>query len=160
MKKKNIFFIISLSLLCSNLLMAQFTINDFYKLHSLSGVWKRDVSRGMNQELWTKISDFEMKASAYNISNSDTILRESVVLTFKDGVIKYEVTAFDQNDNKAIPFILTNIKNDVFTFENPNHDFPNKIIYDISDKNKISAMVEGIINGSMKKIDYNFNRVE
>lgn len=153
-------FIIILLTLFTSLIYGQFSQNDFSQLHNLSGIWKRDVTKGMNHEFWNKISESEMKGAAYHINGTDTLLRETVALTFKEGEIKYIVTAYGQNDNSAIPFKLIKIENSVFSFENPDHDFPKKIIYDISNKYTLKAVIEGKIGGSLKKIDYNFIRIK
>ncbi len=153
-------FSIILMIFFTSLIYGQISQNDFSRLHNLSGKWKRDVTKGMNHEFWNKISETEMKGAAYHINGTDTLLRETISLTFKEGEIKYIVTAYGQNDNTAIPFKLIKIENSVFTFENPDHDFPNKIIYDISNKNSLNAVIEGMIGGSLKKIDYNFIRIK
>ena len=157
---KYLVFILSVSIFSPNFLTGQFSKEEFYKLHNLSGIWKRDVTKGMNHEFWNKISETEMTGAAYHINGTDTLLRETVALTFKEGEIKYIVTAYGQNDNSAIAFKLIKIENSIFSFENPDHDFPNKIIYDNSNKYTLRAVIEGMIGGSLKKIDYNFIRIK
>ncbi len=101
------------------------------------------------------------------IEGKDTSLLESIELTYKDGEFWYIPTIPDQNNQRQIPFKLVGAKGYYFVFENPEHDFPQRIIYHLKSANAATKYVptqgdllfvrvenlEGI-----KGIDYNFVR--
>lgn len=49
--------------------------------------------------------------------------------------------------------------NDV-TFENPAHDFPQRIIYKFTKPDTLSARIEGTMGGKLKGVDFPFVRVK
>ncbi len=52
-------------------------------------------------------------------------------------------TVFNQNDGKGIPFTLKSLEKNLFSFENPQHDFPKKIQYKILNSNELYVSVLG-----------------
>ena len=49
----------------------------------------------------------------------------------------------NQNAGKAIDFVLNQIDENTYSFENPNHDFPKKIIYKKVSDSELFVVVQG-----------------
>lgn len=46
------------------------------------------------------------------------------------------------------------------TFENPHHDFPQRVRYSAVGGDRIAARIEGVLNGSLRGIDFPLRRVQ
>ena len=75
--------------------------------------------------------------------NGQEQVSETIEINVQGHNIVYTPTVFDQNDGIPIPFILKTLKENEFSFENPKHDFPKKIQYNILTKNELFVSVLG-----------------
>jgi hypothetical protein len=134
---------------------SQKIINDFAKLAWLEGTWNRtNVKPGRNgNEHWTKMSETELNGLGLTMKGQDTVSLEKLKLMIKDANIFYVA---DVPENKGpVYFRLTEVSETSFSCENPDHDFPKKIIYQ-RDGKKLKATISG--NG--RSIDYFFEKVQ
>ena len=126
---------------------------DFKKLNWLEGTWHRtDTQSGISgNEHWEHTSDAEWNGWGVSMRGTDTVFVEKLKLVIRNGGIYYVA---DVPENKEpVYFKFTQLTNDGFICENPQHDFPKKITYQ-RDGNKMTATISG--NG--KVIDYYFNK--
>lgn len=93
----------------------------------LAGTWK--VEGKETYEVWEKTDGNELKGSSYKIKDGKKVVTETLSIKNVDGKIVYEATVANQNKGKAIPFTLSPDTSKGYSFENPGHDFPTKIIY-------------------------------
>mgnify|MGYP006972342787 CR=1 FL=1 len=58
-------------------------------------------------------------------------------------------------------FRLKEADNGIATFENPDHDFPQRVIYEIAgeDLNELKARIEGTIDGKSRAMDWSYKRL-
>lgn len=125
--------------------------SDFKKLDWLNGDWINNNPRpGTNgNEKWSKVSDVEWKGLGTTMKGSNIIFQEKLRLIMKDGFIYYVA---DVKENKEpVYFKFTELTDNMFSCENPEHDFPKKITYQ-RDGNRLKATISG--NG--KFVDYFF----
>lgn len=99
------------------------SIND---LEFLVGTWK--VEGKETYEVWKKTSN-ELTGSSYTIKNGEKIVTENLFIKTLNGNIVYEAMVLNQNEGKPIAFTLNSNTANGYSFENPTHDFPTKIIY-------------------------------
>jgi hypothetical protein len=131
------------------------------KLYVLAGgTWVTKTKKGFICERWQKINDTELRDQGFKVTGNDTTLVEEVQLIEKDGQAYYIPTVRNQNEGKQVPFKLTQVKGNQFTFSNPEHDYPQLIVYDFISTDSIHAWVDGKINGKPLKIDYNYKRMK
>ncbi len=83
--------------------------------------------------------------------------QESVSLFLKDGRIYY-TPVVEGNENEPVPFTLINIDKNKFIFQNKEHDFPQRIIYELKSGNELIATIEGETDKGFKKIVYRYKR--
>lgn len=93
-------------------------------------------------ESWSKTSDELLTGKSYYTENGDTMLLETIGIKQIDGELFYCPAVSNQNEGKAIEFKLTSKNPNELVFENPEHDFPKKIVY-IQEGNNINAWIEG-----------------
>jgi len=80
-------------------------------------------------EIWVKIDDATLHGSGLKLSGTDSILLERIELVSRENQIFYIPTVPDQNNALPVPFKLVQSEGNKFIFENPEHDFPQRITY-------------------------------
>jgi len=151
---KTVFFFLVLEALAGNSsCQTQKVTDDFRKLEWLSGVWVRTnmpANRSGN-ERWVKMSAGEWQGFGLTLKGQDTVAFEKLKMVIKDDAIYYVA---DLSENKQpVYFKLTEISENGFMVENPEHDFPKKIRYQ-KDGDKLRATIAD----NAKSIDYFFQR--
>ena len=126
----------------------------FKKLYALEGTWKMTTKRGAICEEWKKIDNNYLQNKGYMIKGVDSIITERVALTnTKDGVF-YTSTVEDQNNKQAISFRMTKAEGNTFIFENAEHDFPKRIVYNLVTADSLHAYIDDGINGTKRQNFY------
>lgn len=153
-----------LSLLAVLFLLAAFTPivqqETFKPLHQLTGgTWKMKTAKGYICEQWKKTTDTELSGRGFRVAGADTTVEENVQLTMKDGYIFYIPTVNGQNDGKPVPFKLISSYRGVYTFSNPDHDYPQVVAYQFVSKDSINAWIDGNIQGNRKRVDFHYKRM-
>lgn len=115
----------------------------------LIGNWENTSPDGVLTENWQKLNDSTFSAASYLIKGKDTIHFESVVLAQKGETLTYLATVKGQNDNKPVAFTSTNETENKLIFENPQHDYPQKITYTKGANNTLTAEVTGKLQGKV-----------
>ncbi|MGL2966222.1 DUF6265 family protein [Flavobacterium sp. XGLA_31] len=128
------------------------------KLSWLIGSWEQKMPEGLLAENWKKENDSTFTGNTYFINSKDTVHFESIQLVQKDDELIYSATVTGQNNDKAVDFKLTSEVQNTFTFENPAHDYPQKIAYKKVNENNLIAMISGKQQGKESKESYPMQR--
>jgi len=126
----------------------------------LTGSWLMNTSRGQTLETWESAGPDAMNGKTYRINALDTVLLETIQLTKTGTEINYIPKVTGQNDGKPVKFRLASSANNRYVFENPNHDFPKRIVYDILGKDIIHAWIDGGEQAKMKRSDFYYHRIQ
>ena len=135
-----ILFVIELS-------VAQSSYPDF-----LQGTWKME-----NKEIyehWDKLNENTLKGFSYKLKDGQMFISEYLDITKVNNEVIYTATVLKQNQGKEVHFKLTNTDS-TFTFENPNHDFPKKIVYQKLNDTEVFVKVS---DGKQKGFAYKMKR--
>lgn len=134
-----------LSIIISHFAIAQSNFPDF-----LEGTWKMESNEKF--EHWDKLNDQTLKGIAYSYVDGKLIVSEYLEIAQSENEISYTATVVNQNQGKGVGFKLFK-QGDAWSFENPNHDFPKKIIYQkISDQELLVSVSEGKQKGFSYKL--------
>ncbi|MFV5702726.1 DUF6265 family protein [Flavobacterium sp. XS2P12] len=124
----------------------------------LLGNWENKSADGNLTENWEKVNDSTFQAQSYYIKEKDTLHFESITLQQKGENLTYTAAVKGQNDDKPVSFKLTTATEKQLVFENPKHDYPQKISYTQITPDSLVAKISGIQQGkpsseqfSMKK---------
>lgn len=128
------------------------------ELQWLVGHWENITDLEQSFENWTQENDSTLLGHSFTLIGTDTVFAERVVLKQEGGSTYFTVIAYQQNDNQPITFKMRPSDDGVFTFENPEHDFPSSISYTNPMKDSIHAWIEGKVQGETRKIDFLFKR--
>lgn len=155
---KYLFFIIIIIFMTENLKsQTSHKIEDF---GFLLGKWQMQTKKGIVFEEWqTSENRNKLTGSSYRVKDSDTTLLENLELSIEPDGVYYIPTVINQNDGLPVRFKLISNIEQVYIFENPEHDFPQRIIYFPKDKNNLHARIEGKYNGSEASSEFIYTRV-
>ena len=115
----------------------------------LIGNWENTSSDGILSENWEKVNDSIFSATSYFIKGKDTLHSESIVLSQKGEQLTYKATVKGQNNDKPVDFPSTGETENKLTFENPQHDYPQKITYTKGANNTLTAEISGKLQGKL-----------
>lgn len=131
----------------SNNTFAQSDFPDFLK-----GTWK--IENKDNYEHWDKLNDNTLKGFSYKLNNGQLSISEYLEISRTRKDIVLTACVLNQNNGKGVQFKLSR-KDSTFTFENPKHDFPKKIIY--NKLNNIEVFVE-VFDENNNGFSYKMNK--
>jgi hypothetical protein len=130
------------------------TIADFAWL---AGCW--DGSRGGRETLeqWMKPFGQTMLGMSRTVANGQTVAYEFLILHEKDGEIFYTAKPSGQEEAS---FKLVKYADREAVFENPQHDFPQRVIYKLEKDGSLTAAIEGRSKGKDKRIAFPMRRAK
>jgi hypothetical protein len=127
------------------------TYAELEKANWFLGNWGSTSPEGELTERWQKVNDSVYKGECYFVvGGKDTVFSEAVDLVEEAGKLTYIVTVPGQNNEKPVPFVMTSGNDTQIIFENPAHDYPNKIVYNKITNDSILAEISGIQKGKPK----------
>jgi len=128
------------------------------KAEWLIGTWENKSPYGDLSESWQKENDSIFKGQSFFIKGKDTIHSESIVLSEIAGKVKYSPQVKGQNDDKPVDFTMTLANDRQLVFENPLHDFPQKITYTKITADSLVAEISGKQQGKPMSEKYPMKR--
>lgn len=125
-------------------------------LQRLAGTWKQ--SGTFLYEKWEAGTTDTLRGEAYQqLPGAEKSTTEYLrIVRQADGSIVYQATVLNQNDSATIEFPLTFFTGNSWAFENPKHDFPQRIEYWLQDGETLRATISG---SEDQPIAYWYNKV-
>ncbi len=130
------------------------------KAQWLLGEWSNTSPEGTVVEKWAKQNDSTYLGNAFFVVEGDTVSSEIVTLEQKGAELFYVPTLEDQNDGNPVTFKLSEITDTKMVFENPTHDFPQKITYSKVDAENIMAEISGTVDGEPQVHQFPMQKVK
>jgi hypothetical protein len=127
-------------------------------LLKLAGVWKAHAYAKTIFESWTLINEHELSGFSYALKGKDTIVFEQTRILESGQETNYLAIVRGENEGKEVAFKMISIANKTFVFENPKHDFPQRVIYQFIGSDSLHAWVEGIHQGKNSREDFYYKR--
>ena len=142
-----------LTLLCAQFLAAQTGIS---QLAWMAGCWEVRSSSGAVsiEEHWMKPAAGLMLGMGRTIRNGKTISTEFLRVSVENGKLTYTAQIGTPN---VTPFPVLRMTETEIVFENPNHDFPQRIIYR-KEGDALFARIEGLDKGKERHQDFAYKR--
>ncbi|MFD2938759.1 DUF6265 family protein [Flavobacterium notoginsengisoli] len=124
------------------------TYSNLAKAEWFIGEWGNKSAEGELTERWKKENDSVYLGESYFVvGQNDTVFAEHVRLEEANGKLSYIVTVPGQNKELPVSFEMTSATDNQIVFENPEHDYPNKIIYNLVAKDSLIAEISGLKKG-------------
>lgn len=151
---KKIIFVIA-GLVASSLSMAHAAEID--QLAWLSGCWAAQNAEAGSIEYWSSPQGGVMLGASKTVKAGKTVAFEFIQIRALDsGKLAYIAKPSGQAE---ATFELASVGANEFVFENPTHDFPQRISYRLVKSGELLARIEGTRNGKQRSIDYPMTKV-
>ena len=124
-------------------------------LNWLAGCWQMAGSRTQISEQWMQPAGGMMLGINRTVRDGRAVEYEFLRISEENGVLIY--TSIPSGQEKT-SFTLSGGAEGEFIFENKEHDFPQRIIYQ-SQGGALLASIDGTMKGKFKKIDFPMQRV-
>ena len=124
----------------------------------LSGCWASDGGDPGSGEQWTSPAGATMFAVSRTVRNNKTTAFEFLrIIETEDGGLLYIALPSGQT---LTTFVMISISADEVVFENPDHDFPQRVAYQRPSADRLVGRIEGVINGQERRIEFPMTAVD
>ena len=135
---------------------AQENSPEMWKLGFISGCWKGGDKVQILEEQWTRPAGQTMLGIGRTIKDGKTEFYEFLQIRERSDGIFYIA---EPNGQKAVSFKLVKVNDSQAIFENPQHDFPQRIVYQKTIDGSLLATLEGTESGKAKLVEFAMKRV-
>ena len=126
----------------------------------LLGKWENKSDEGNLLEIWRKANDSLFIGESYFIKEKDTLHSEKIELKQQGGELLYIATIKGQNNDKPITFKHNIEIAKQLVFENPQHDYPRKIVYKPFAKDHLLIEISGVQQEKPSATRYSMKKTE
>jgi hypothetical protein len=126
----------------------------------LLGKWENKSVDGRLSENWKHLNDSTFQAESFFIKEKDTLHFEKITLQQNGENLIYSATVKGQNNDKPVSFKMTSETDKKLVFENPKHDYPQKITYTLINKDSLVAEISGIQLGKPSSEKFGMKKLE
>jgi hypothetical protein len=120
----------------------------------MQGCWQMDAGPRVVEEQWMAPRGGVMLGMGRTVRDGKLVEYESVMLREQDGKLAYE--AHPSGQPSAV-FMSSTIEESTVIFENPAHDFPQRVGYK-RDGDSLLAWIEGAVNGKSRRVEFPYRR--
>jgi len=121
----------------------------------MSGCWAFERDGKRYEEVWLPPAADGAIGMARTTKAGRTVDSEFTRLAVVDGRLSY--VALPAGQAQAV-FPVVKLEGTAVAFENPQHDFPTRVLYRYTAPDRLDARIEGRIDGKDKAVDYPFRR--
>jgi hypothetical protein len=122
----------------------------------LEGCWMASSGPRTVEENWTVPRGGTMIGVSRAVRDGRLTGYELIILKEDGGTLVYEAHPSGQAPNEFRATVITATS---AVFEDPDHDFPQRVCYRLVGPDSLLAWVEGTINGQEKRIEFPYTRV-
>lgn len=123
--------------------------------HWLAGHWRVEDGGRVTDEVWLAPAQGLMTGMSRTHGGKSPFF-EFVRIEQRDGALYYVA---QPRGGAATEFRATDIAADAITFENPAHDFPQRIVYERRGTDVLAARIEGSIEGKPRVERWDYRRI-
>lgn len=137
--------------------------DQFSGLRSLQGTWViRDYKKPGQSlyEWWTLSDDSTLSGLSFLVPEKDTTVLEIMKITLRGGQLQFEALNQLEQQQGVVNFPALPMGGERTIFENKQHDFPQRIIYEWPVAGTFRAAIEGPLEGKDIRQEYHFRKVD
>lgn len=123
----------------------------------LQGRWVMDITGGVIEEVWLAPRGASMIGVSRTVRADTLVGFETIVVRETDKGLVLEARPSSQPGGT---FNSISVGDSLVVFENPAHDFPQRITYRLVSEDSLSAWVEGTYQGEEARADFGYRRAE
>lgn len=130
------------------------TIDD---LAWLSGCWAAADQEAGSGEQWMPPAGGTMFGVSRSVRDGKTVAFEFIrIVEQEDGGLEFIASPSGQSTTS---FSMSSVNDKEVIFENPGHDFPQRIIYRLMSEEVLLGRIEGTTNGTERAVDFPMERI-
>ena len=122
----------------------------------LAGCWEQAAGPRMVEEQWTRPRGGIMLGSGRTVRGDTLVEYEQTRIFERGGRLVYGASPSGQ---APAEFQSIELSDSSVTFENPAHDFPQRVMYRRHGADSLVGRVEGMRNGKLRGVDFPYARV-
>lgn len=126
------------------------------KLVWLQGCWELRAGARTVEECWMRPAGASMIGMSRTLVDGAFRGHEFLILRAVGDTLRYEANPSGQ---APTVFVTTAWSDSLLVFENPGHDFPQRIGYRRAGADSIAAWIEGTIEGKARRVEFPYARV-
>lgn len=126
-------------------------------LEWMAGCWAQTRPDGLSEEHWMKPSGGTMLGMSRTVRRGRTTTYEFLQIRDVGGRLAYVAKPSGQEET---PFALKTLADGEVVFENPTHDYPQRIMYRRHTDGTLTARIEGTKQGQLRGIDFPYKRCQ
>lgn len=126
------------------------------RLSWMSGRWRMETPRTVSEETWSAPGGGTLIGFGRTIAGDRTVFHEFLMIEEREGVLAY--VAMPRGQGTGV-FPMIEMSGSRVVFENPAHDYPQRITYERVSRDRMRAMIEGERNGESRRAEWDFTRV-
>lgn len=153
-------FIYGILIFCGvYLLMAMKGEDSMEPFKWLLGDWQSERKSGVLTESWKQVNDSSYEGKSYMTSKAgENKMLEEMQLIYRQK--KYHFISVVPGQNKELPvsFAINDFSYNHFLAENPAHDFPRRIKYELIKQDSLHAWIDGGLSNADQRVDFYFSR--
>ncbi len=124
----------------------------------LSGCWAAINQEAGSGEQWMPPAGGTMLGVNRTVRDSKTVAFEFMrIVEQDDGGLEFIASPSGQS---TASFLMVSVNDGEVIFENPDHDFPRRIIYRLLSDEDLIGRIEGTIDGEERAVDFPMKRTE
>jgi hypothetical protein len=135
--------------------LAQAQTQDPAALAWLAGCWRQESAGEIIEEMWTAPEADGMLGVGRTIVGGRTVNHEFMQIRLEEGRLLYIAKPADQAE---ATFTASRVSAREVVFENPEHDFPQRIIYRLRNDGSLLGRIEGTEKGQPRGVDFPLRR--
>jgi hypothetical protein len=122
----------------------------------LQGCWRSSQGASIVEEQWMAPGGGSMIGMSRTVLGRETTAHEFVLITEQDGRLAYRAHPSGQ---APATFLSTEATEARVVFENPQHDFPQRVGYRREGTDLVHAWIEGTSGGRTRRVEFPYRRV-
>ncbi len=130
---------------------------DIDQLAFMAGCWQGPFGDQVNQEMWMRPVAGTMLGTARNVKGTRTTFTEFAMIHMDNGKLAITVQSGLTSDRTTFPMVT--LRSGEVVFENPQHDFPQRILYRSTGRNGLFAKIDGTMKGKPTAEEFPMKRV-
>lgn len=118
----------------------------------LSGCWASIDGDPGSGEQWMAPAGRSMLGVSRTVRDGTTVAFEFMrIVENEDGKVVFVALPSGQ---QPTTFEMISLSENEVVFENPEHDFPQRVIYRLMSGNRLTGRIEGTVNGTARHVDF------
>jgi uncharacterized protein DUF6265 len=127
------------------------------QLHWLAGCWASDGAEPGSEERWMPLAGGTMLGVSRTVRQGKTVALEFMEIRhLPDGKLAFVAHPSGQG---TTVFTAVRASDSEIVFENPEHDFPQRVAYAKDGESKVRARIEGSEGGALRVIEFPMSRM-